>query len=254
MEYRYFLKLSYNGSYFHGWQSQLNAHTVQQELENCLSMLLQQDIQVVGAGRTDTGVHARLYYAHFSVQNPISIDRLENLKYKLNSVLPSSIAIKDVFPVKEDAHARFSALSRMYKYYVCRDYDPFLVGLSYRYTMPLNLDLMNQAAEMINDYTDFTCFTKSGTQTATNNCIVYESKWVESGNLLIYETRANRFLRNMVRAMVGTLLEVGRERITISEFTKILESGTRSDAGQSVPACGLFLEDVEYPESIFSSI
>lgn len=251
MEYRYFLKLSYNGSFFHGWQSQSNAHTVQQELEKCLSTILQEEIQVVGAGRTDTGVHARIYYAHFSLSHPLAMDLLDNLRYKLNCILPNSIAIKDVSAVKADVHARFSALNRMYRYYIVRDHDPFLVGLAYRYTLPLNIELMNQAASIIKQYHDFTCFTKSGTQTSTNICSVYESKWEEKDNLLIFETRANRFLRNMVRAMVGTLLEVGRERITIPQFIQILESGTRSDAGQSVPACGLFLEDVEYPDDIF---
>ena len=170
--------------------------------------------------------------------------------YRLNSILPDSIAIFNAFRVKDDAHARFSALSRTYQYFICRDYDPFAVGFSYRLTVPLNIDLMNEAASLIMQYSDFTCFAKSGAQTKTNNCLVTVSEWVIRNNYLIYRTKANRFLRNMVRAMVGTLLDVGKGKLSIDEFRLILENGTRSDAGQSVPACGLFLEDIEYHPSI----
>ncbi|MFA6949950.1 MAG: tRNA pseudouridine(38-40) synthase TruA [Lentimicrobiaceae bacterium] len=248
---RYFLKLAYNGSSFHGWQSQINAHTVQKELENCLSLILQnKEISVTGAGRTDTGVHARVFYAHFDYYILLTATELKHLMYRLNHVLPDSIAVQEIFAVKSDVHARFSAISRTYRYYICRTYDPFAVGMSYKYTVPLNIELMQKAAILIKDYTDFTCFAKTGTQTTTNICTIYESEWVQEGNMLIYKTKANRYLRNMVRAMVGTLIDVGKEKLTLAEFTKILQNGTRSDAGQSVPACGLFLEDVEYPDDI----
>lgn len=248
---RYFLKLAYNGSSFHGWQSQINAHTVQKELENCLALILQnKEISVTGAGRTDTGVHARVFYAHFDYYILLTATELKHLMYRLNHVLPDSIAVQEIFAVKSDVHARFSAISRTYRYYICRTYDPFAVGMSYKYTVPLNIELMQKAALLIKDYTDFTCFAKTGTQTTTNICTIYESEWVQEGNMLIYKTKANRYLRNMVRAMVGTLIDVGKEKLSLAEFTEILQTGTRSDAGQSVPACGLFLEDVEYPEDI----
>lgn len=248
---RYFLKLAYNGSSFHGWQSQINAHSVQKELENCLSLILSnKEISVTGAGRTDTGVHARVFYAHFDYSNLLTIIELNQLQYRLNHILPNSISIQEVFAVKSNTHARFSAISRTYRYYICRTYDPFSVGMSYKYTVPLNIELMQKAALLIKDYTDFTCFAKAGTQTTTNICTIYESEWVQEGNMLIYKTKANRYLRNMVRAMVGTMIEVGKEKLTLEEFTNILQNGTRSDAGQSVPACGLFLEDVEYPDDI----
>jgi tRNA pseudouridine38-40 synthase len=250
-DYRYFLKLAYNGATFHGWQAQKNAHSVQQEIENCLFYLLgSKNIPLTGAGRTDTGVHARNYYAHFNYHLLLSESELENLVYKLNQMLPSSIGVYDAFIVSSDAHARFSATARTYRYFICRNHDPFSVGLSWMLTIPLDIEKMKRAAGMIIQYNNFTCFAKSGAQTKTNNCIVTESEWIESGNFLIYQTTANRFLRNMVRAMVGTLIDVGKGKITLDDFRKILEQGTRSDAGQSVPACGLFLENIEYPGSI----
>ena len=249
--YRYFLKLAYNGASYHGWQAQKNAHSVQQEIENSLFYLLNsKNIPLTGAGRTDTGVHARNYFAHFEYDRLLNEHELVQLVYKLNQMLPSSIGIKEAFRVKSDAHARFSAISRTYKYYICRDYDPFTEGLSWRLTIPLDIHKMKEASLMIPDYTDFTCFAKTGAQTKTNNCIVTVSDWLEQDNLLIYQTTANRFLRNMVRAMVGTLIDVGKGKVTIPEFRNILEKGTRSDAGQSVPACGLFLEDIKFPDDI----
>lgn len=250
-DYRYFLKLAYNGATFHGWQAQKNAHSVQQELENCLFYLLgSKNIPLTGAGRTDTGVHAKNYFAHFNYNSKLSEKELVHLVFKLNQMLPSSIGVYDAFAVNADAHARFSAISRTYRYFICRNHDPFYTGLSWRLTIPLDIEKMMEAASIIQEYSDFTCFAKSGTQTKNNNCVVTSSEWVEKDNLLIYQTTANRFLRNMVRAMVGTLIDVGKGKKTLDEFRNILEHGTRSDAGQSVPACGLFLEDIEYPESI----
>ncbi len=248
---RYFLHLAYNGSTFHGWQAQKNAHSVQEEIENGLFHILgNKKIQLTGAGRTDTGVHARNYYAHFNSELLLKKEELKQLAYRLNHILPDSIAIYEAFHVKDDVHARFSALSRTYNYFICRDFDPFAVGFSHRLTIPLNIDLMNEASSLIMQYSDFTCFAKSGAQTKTNNCVVAVSEWIIRDNYLIYRTKANRFLRNMVRAMVGTLIDIGKGKLSIDEFKVILERGTRSDAGQSVPACGLFLEDIEYPKNI----
>lgn len=246
--FRYFIHIAYNGAPFHGWQSQNNANTIQNEIEKALKVLLRQDIGVTGAGRTDTGVHARKYFAHFDFPDLLEEVRLQDLTYRLNHLLPDSIAIYQVFSVDINLHARFSATSRKYKYYICRNYDPFALGLSYRLTIPLDIAVMQQGASEIMLYNDFTCFAKTGTQNKTNLCTVYESYWEERDSLLIYTTSANRFLRNMVRAMVGTLLELGKHRISMEEFRMILREGTRSDAGQSVPACGLFLEDILYPE------
>lgn len=253
--YRYFLKLAYNGSAYHGWQAQKNAHSVQQEIENCLYYILgSKNVSLTGAGRTDTGVHARNYYAHFNYDQLFTDQQLVQVVYKLNQMLPSSIGVKEAFNVTSEAHARFSAISRTYRYFICRDYDPFSEGITWRLTIPLNIAKMNQAAAMIMDYNDFTCFAKTGAQTKTNLCSVTESQWIQQDNLLIYQTTANRFLRNMVRAMVGTLIDVGKGKISLDEFRKILEQGTRSDAGQSVPACGLFLEDIKYPDDIRHNI
>lgn len=249
--YRYFLTLAYNGSQFHGWQAQKNAHSVQQEIEKALFYILnKKTIPITGAGRTDTGVHARKYTAHFDLDVWLSDAELTRLIYRLNHLLPASIGIFDAYQVHPDVHARFSALSRTYKYYICRNHDPFSEGLSYRLTVALNLDLMNEAAALITESKDFTCFAKAGTQTKTNVCNVTKCEWILHDNYLIFTTQANRFLRNMVRAMVGTLIDVGKEKITIKEFRQILNNGTRSDAGQSVPACGLFLEEIEYPANI----
>jgi tRNA pseudouridine38-40 synthase len=248
--FRYFIKLAYNGTNFHGWQLQPNAHTVQLELQNAISLINGSQIQLTGAGRTDTGVHARNFYAHYDSEVILNSSELSRLVSKLNSFLPSSIMVIDAFRVKPDIHARFSALSRTYRYYISRQKDPFSVDFSWNYTAALDIDAMNEAAKSIFDYRDFTCFSKSRTQTITNDCFIYESYFVLEGNLLIYHIKANRFLRNMVRAIVGTLIEVGKGKTDINRFRQIIENGTRSDAGMSVPACGLFLEDIEYPADI----
>jgi tRNA pseudouridine38-40 synthase len=248
--FRYFLRLAYNGKSFHGWQLQPNSHTVQLELQNAISLINGSQIQLTGAGRTDTGVHARNFYAHYDSEVILNSSELASLVSKLNSFLPSSIMVMDAFRVKPDIHARYSALSRTYRYYISRQKDPFSVDFSWNYTAALDIDAMNEAAKSIFDYRDFTCFSKSRTQTITNDCFIYESYFVLEGNLLIYHIKANRFLRNMVRAIVGTLIEVGKGKTDINRFRQIIENGTRSDAGMSVPACGLFLEDIEYPADI----
>ena len=246
--YRYFLHLAYNGAGFHGWQLQQNAHTVQEELQIALSVLTGGAILLTGAGRTDTGVHARSFYAHFDSDKSMTRPELAQLVYKLNRFLPSSIFIIDAFRVKPEIHARFSAISRTYQYYISRQKDPFSANMSWIYNTSLDTELMGKAAGILNEYKDFTCFSKSGTQTSTNDCKIYESYFVMDKHMLIYHVKANRFLRNMVRAIVGTMIEVGKGKISIERLREILATGTRSDAGMSVPAHGLFLENIEYPE------
>ncbi len=241
---RYFIELSYNGSKFHGWQIQNNAVTVQEILNQALSTILRSNINVVGAGRTDTGVHASYFIAHFDVEDPINdISLIIN---KLNKLLPKDIAIYKLWKVKNDAHARFSAVSRTYEYRMHIVKNPFLQNLSWYYRLNLDIEKMNEAAQLLFEYSDFSCFSKSGTQVATNNCKIMYAKWQQNNSQLIFTIKADRFLRNMVRAIVGTLIEVGLGKINNDDFRNIIESKNRSKAGFSVPACGLFLTDIEY--------
>tara|TARA_Y100000589_G_scaffold218920_1_gene206620 strand:+ start:10332 stop:11081 length:750 start_codon:yes stop_codon:yes gene_type:complete len=247
---RYFLEIAYNGKDFCGWQVQPNAPSVQQAIEDVLSTLFRKPTPVTGAGRTDAGVHALQMFAHFDTDNPLN----ENLdwKHKLNSMLPPSIAVKNILPVKPDAHARFDALSRSYFYVIGKEKNPFKTGLYYKYSVPLDVDKMNDAAAKLLHYTDFTSFSKLHTDTFTNNCTVTEAYWETiAGNELVFHITANRFLRNMVRAIVGTLLLVGRGRISINEFENIIEQKNRGLAGASAPAEGLFLEKISYPPELF---
>ncbi len=248
--YRYFIHLSYNGAGFHGWQLQPNAHTVQQELQNAVSILMGNPVLLTGAGRTDTGVHARNFYAHFEIDYRLDKDELFQLAFKLNRFLPVSILVIDIFRVKPDIHARFSAISRTYRYYISQRKDPFSSDLSWIYTSRLDIEMMQSAAGILKEYKDFTCFSKTGTQNSTNDCKIFESCIEQKNYLLIYHVKANRFLRNMVRAIVGTMIEVGKGNLDIDSLRNLIENGTRSDAGMSVPANGLFLEEVEYPEDI----
>ena len=243
---RYFLKLAYDGTKYHGWQVQENAHTVQAELEEKLSVMLGGIVQVTGCGRTDTGVHAREFYAHFETSRlpfkPV------DFVFKLNRFLPADIAVFDLFEVRADDHARFSAVSRTYKYYINRVKNPFVLNYSYYMNHKLDVDAMNMAAGYLKSYTDFTSFSKLHTQTATNICKISEAFWVEDENKnLVFTIAADRFLRNMVRAIVGTLLEVGRGKILPEDVKAIIEAKNRSKAGFSVPAKGLFLEKIDYP-------
>lgn len=244
---RYFVELAYNGKDFHGWQIQPNAITVQEELNKKLTMLLRSDCYCVGCGRTDTGVHAKHFIAHF--ETDVEFD-LEIIKYKLNQVLPPSIAVYDIFKVQKDAHSRFSALSRSYKYTITRQKNPFYHETAWMFNVPLNLQNMTDAAALLFDYEDFTSFSKLHTDTKTNNCNVYEAEWEEKGHLLVFSVSADRFLRNMVRAIVGTLVEVGKGKISVDEFAQIIEAKDRSKAGFSAPAHGLALVNVSYPEWI----
>lgn len=240
---RYFIELSYNGKNYHGWQIQPDVVSVQEKLNKAVSTITQQKIEVVGAGRTDTGVHASQMFAHFDVDEKIKGD----IPHKLNSVLPSEIVVYQVFLVDDDKHARFDAISRSYEYKIWLGRNPFLLDFSWQiHSQNLNLELMNEAAKLLTEYTDFQTFSKVKTDVYTYNCDVTEAVWKQDGNELTFYITANRFLRNMVRAIVGTLVDVGLQKITIEDFRKIIESKNRSKAGLSVPAKGLFLTNIKY--------
>ncbi|WP_017731309.1 tRNA pseudouridine(38-40) synthase TruA [Nafulsella turpanensis] len=245
---RYFLDVAYNGTHYHGWQVQQNANTVQAELEGALSKLLRTPIAVVGSGRTDTGVHAEQQLVHLDWDAELDV---EQLHFRLNKLLPSDIAVKRIFPVHPKAHARFSALFRSYEYRISRQKNPFLQKLTYVNGRPLDVEAMNKAAEFLLQWEDFECFSKVHTEVKHFRCNIQEARWIEEGDMLVFYIRANRFLRNMVRAIVGTLLEVGQHRMSREEFRQVLESRDRSRAGRSAPAQGLFLTKVTYPDKIY---
>jgi tRNA pseudouridine38-40 synthase len=247
---RYFLKLSYNGSNYYGWQVQPKQISVQYVLEEALSLLLREKIHLTGAGRTDTGVHARIYYAHFDCQQILHGDFL----YKMNAFLPKDIAILDILQVSDNAHARFDAVSRTYKYYIATKKNPFEYPFVYQILSPLKIDIMNDCCDKLLIYSDFTSFSKVNTQVKTNICRIELARWTKVAHLLIFEIRADRFLRNMVRAIVGTLLSVGKGKLSVDDFCRIIESKNRCNAGVSVPANALFLEDIQYPENYFNNL
>lgn len=246
MRKRYFIELSYDGTTYHGWQTQPNGITVQECLDKALSTYFRQEIISLGCGRTDAGVHATQFYAHFDV-----LDLTPDLVIKglggINSLLPYSISAKRIFVVADDAHARFDALSRAYKYYLHFEKDPFKIDRSWLYKGKLDMQLMNDAAKILMDYTDFSCFSKSNTQTFTNNCKLMELGFESIDGGMVFTIKADRFLRNMVRAIVGTLILVGKGDLKVEDMTTIINSKNRSKAGQSVPACGLYLVSVAYP-------
>ncbi len=241
---RYFIYFSYDGTSYHGWQQQPNSHSVQAELQKALSTILREPIVVVGAGRTDTGVHARQMVAHFDIEAVIDG---EQLAYKLNRLLPRDISVAGVKPVQADMHARFSAKWRTYHYYVHNHKNPFLRHYSCQLPFQLDYALMNQAANHLLSVTDFGAFCKTHTDVKTTLCEVGRAEWVQTGeDSWYFVIKANRFLRNMVRAVVGTLIEVGRHRMTLEQFDAVIRSGNRSNAGESMPAHALFLEEIEY--------
>ena len=243
---RYFIYLSYDGARYHGWQWQPNGLSVQQELEEALSTLLRQPIEVVGAGRTDAGVNASMMVAHFDASLPE-----ETVVSRLNRLLPSDIAVQRIVPVRSDAHARFSATSRTYHYYITFDKSPFLRHYAWRCPFPLDFDRMNEAARHLFEYTDFTSFSKLHTDVKTNNCRIMKAEWVrQADGTWMFEVQADRFLRNMVRAIVGTLVDVGRGKISVQDFCDIIEKKDRCSAGQSMPGNALFLAGITYPEDI----
>jgi tRNA pseudouridine38-40 synthase len=241
---RYFVTFSYDGSRYHGWQIQPNGDSVQAQLQRGLSLLLRQEVMVTGAGRTDAGVHARMMVAHFDF--PTSLDE-KQLAYKLNKLLPGDIAIAGVRQVEENLHARFSATSRMYRYYVHTAKNPFLRNTSCELHYPLDFNKMNEAADMLKRYDDFGAFCKAHADVKTTLCKVTVARWHQTSPTTWYfEIRANRFLRNMVRAVVGTLIDVGRGRLTMEDFQRVVEGKKRTEAGESMPAHALFLEDITY--------
>ena len=243
---RFFIELSYKGTNYHGWQEQPNANTVQAEINRALSTILNTNIEVIGAGRTDTGVHANQMFAHFDCD--IDFD-IQNLMFKLNSFLASDIAIKDIFKVKEDANCRFDALSRTYQYHIIQKKDPFN-KTAYFLQNDLDIKAMNEACQYIIGKQDFTSFSKVNTRTFTNNCDVMFAQWEVVNTNLIFTIKADRFLRNMVRAIVGTLLDVGFGKIKAADLAKIIAAKDRSKSGVSVPAHALFLTEVKYPNKI----
>ena len=275
---RYFIELAYDGTCYHGWQVQQNAVSVQEVLNEKLSVILRQPVETTGCGRTDTGVHARQFFAHFDaegesiVDSPWSMVKTEDeatgvhklstndtseatidygpsaMDYKrsLNSILPKDIAVKRIFPVAPDSHARFDAALRSYEYHIHFDKDPFKNGYSWEMRDVPDISLMNKAAAIVMLYTDFSCFSKSNTQVKTNICKISKAEWMQAGEGIIFHISADRFLRNMVRAIVGTLLMVGKREIKPEAVRQIIESKNRSNAGISVPACGLYLTEVKY--------
>lgn len=247
---RYFLQLSYHGAPFQGWQVQQNATGVQAVLEEHLSQLLRQTCSLVGCGRTDTGVHARRYAAHFDAQEEVQDP--DDLMFRLNAVLPSAIAIQGIRKVADNAHARFDAERRVYVYRLHRDKDPFSGGISWWIRKWPDAALMNRAAEQFLGTHDFSSFSKSNTQVKHFTCTIFEAEWTEPRpGVLEFRVSANRFLRNMVRAMVGTLLDVGYGKREPASMPVLLAARKRQDAGTSVPAHGLTLEEIHYPPSVF---
>lgn len=240
---RYFIKLAYNGTAYHGWQYQPNAASVQETLNKALSVLLNTTINIMGAGRTDTGVHASQMYAHFDSEKALEP---VTLIHKLNSYLPKDIAIFDLIPVNDDAHSRFDATKRTYEYHINTVKNPFLEGLSWYYHQNLDVALMNEAAKILFNHTDFQCFSKVNTDVNTFDCTIFDAVWKKENDRLIFTISANRFLRNMVRSIVGTLVNVGLHKITLTDFENIIKSKNREKAGFSVPAHGLYLTEIEY--------
>ena len=241
---RYFLKLSYNGAPFHGWQVQPNAVSVQSTIEEALSTVLRENISIVGAGRTDTGVNARQMYAHFDYDTEIpDFGKLIN---SLNRLVGKDIAIYDIIKVADDAHARFDATARTYKYFVTHQKSPFLYPLSWYCPQCLDYEKMNEACEVLKRHIDFTSFSKLHTDVKTNNCRIDYAHWQKEGEMMVFTITADRFLRNMVRAVVGTLVEVGRGKISVEEFEQIILKKDRCSAGTSMPPQALFLWKVNY--------
>jgi tRNA pseudouridine38-40 synthase len=246
---RYFAELAYDGTSFHGWQIQPNAYTVQEALDKALSTILRQKIETLGCGRTDTGVHASEFFAHFNAESEPHQHDLLSRKFlnSLNSLLPYQVAVKRIIQTDPEAHARFDATLRSYEYHIHRRKDPFKYNRSWLLQDKLDMEKMNQAAQYMMSYTDFSAFSKSNTQVFTNNCKITRAIWIEEDENLVFHISADRFLRNMVRAIVGTLVLIGKGISPPESIHDIIESKNRSNAGSSVPACGLYLTEVKYP-------
>ena len=244
---RYFIELSYNGKAYHGWQNQPKAISVQEVVEQALTIILKETIAIVGAGRTDTGVHALQMFAHFDTDVEF---KESDLVFKLNSFLPNDIAIHSIFKVKPESHARFDAVSRTYKYRVALKKNAFNFENAYYFTRALNIDKMNKASKLLLQYKDFQCFSKSNTDVKTYYCKISKAEWYVVNDELHFVIKADRFLRNMVRAIVGTMINIGIGKIEVSDLHSIIKSKNRSEAGYSVPAHALYLTEVEYPKDI----
>ena len=249
LEQRYFIELSFKGTAYHGWQTQPNAMSVQQAIEEAVSVLIKEKIRLTGAGRTDTGVHANYFVAHFTSWSALP-HQLSEIMRKLNHMLPHDIAILSIFPVKYNDHCRFNALSRTYKYFISKRKNPFKQETSYHISTPLNIDEMNKAAAELFKHNDFSSFCRSNTDVGTHICNIIHAGWEETDEMLVFTIKANRFLRNMVRAIVGTMLEIGYGKLTVESFREIIEAKDRRKAGTSAPARGLFLTDIEYPDEL----
>lgn len=245
---RFFFEISYNGTHYHGWQSQKNAVGVQEVVEDALSKLLRAEIEIVGSGRTDTGVHCVQQFFHADIEKEFN---LQDLIYKLNAFLPKDIAIKNIYPAKAEAHARYDAYERSYQYKITRVKDPLLVGYAYYFFRELNVTTMNSAAALLVGEHDFECFSKVKTDVNHFICNIKHATWTQKGDLLIFTITANRFLRGMVRAIVGTLLDVGTGKITERQFAEIIKSKDRKMAGMNAPPEGLYLTSVKYHKSIY---
>jgi len=244
---RYFIELSFKGTNYFGWQIQPDAPTVQEKLNSSLSLLLREKIEIVGAGRTDSGVHAKLMVAHFDSDR---VESLDNLKHRLNSLLPDDISVYRIYEVQSDAHARFDAESRSYIYKIFLGRDPFELETTWQiHNKDFDIDLMNEACKVLLKHKDFKAFSKSKTDVKTYECVIFDAEWVLDNNQLNFNISANRFLRNMVRAIVGTMLEIGQGDLSIADFEKVILSRNRSNAGKSVPARGLYLSDIKYPDN-----
>lgn len=245
---RYFIEISYNGKGYCGWQRQLQQLSVQQVLEETLSTILREDIKIVGAGRTDTGVHAKQLFAHFDSKG---MEINDELLFRINSFLPKDISVRNIYKVQDNAHARFDALKRDYEYRIFIGKDPFSQDFAYQIYKRPDVEKMNKAAEFLLVYKDFQCFSRTNSDVKTYNCKIERAFWKEENGFLIFTISADRFLRNMVRAIVGTLLDVGFGKTSIEDFQGILHSKDRSEAGASAPAHGLFLKQISYPQSLF---
>ena len=244
---RYFIEIAYNGKNYFGWQRQPEQMSVQEVLEERLSTLLREEIKLTGAGRTDTGVHAKQLFAHFDSDK---IENFDDFIFRMNSFLPKDISLKNIFKVKQDAHARFDAVEREYEYLISLEKDPFSQDFAFQINNKPDVDLMNQAAEMLLCHKDFQCFSRSKTDVKTYTCTIVKAHWEAKNNRLIFTIAADRFLRNMVRAIVGTLLDVGYGKTTLEDFQAILNSKSREEAGASAPAHGLYLTKVVYPYTL----
>lgn len=245
---RYFLEVSYKGTGYSGFQSQKNANTIQEEIEKALKTICKADIQLTSSSRTDAGVHAIQNFFHFDINSELS----SQLVYNLNAILPGAIAVRNLIKVKDDAHCRFDAISREYKYYVYMKKDPFLNDRAFYFPYTLDLDSMQKAAVIIKEYKDFTSFSKRNTQVKSFICDIKESYWIKEKECLVYNVKANRFLRGMVRALTATMLKLGRDKMDLRTFRDIIEAKDCTQANFAVPAYGLFLMEVAYPDTYFN--